>query len=330
VFFNIGFTQGTAQALYNSDFFYADFSTPSNFTIFAFHKQEPLSDPLSKLSPHLSTGPDTRPEEIAWQNKSFIEIDSSRTNRYQQHGNSALTFAAGCEIFFGKESFCSMSLRQLLIIIGCNKRTFHDHISLDDRFVAEFMLAVNRRFQRWLGMCKHTTVSQSQANNQVLQFNSVMEDILDGQFDMTLSATFKKIKSNPSKVNHEDTASGGSSKGSPEQDKHGKKRVINQELTGSAVRNNDQLNEFKMRGGETWTRTLDLNAPRNILTGEVTQKCAPDGTSRVTATTLAQMLSAMSQVTNPSQAKSKLSCLHGGMQRVHCNWQERLINWVRA
>jgi nucleoside phosphorylase len=41
---DIGFAQGTAQALFVGDFLYADSSTPSNFTVFAFHEQEPLSD----------------------------------------------------------------------------------------------------------------------------------------------------------------------------------------------------------------------------------------------------------------------------------------------
>jgi hypothetical protein len=87
-----------------------------------------------------------------------------------------------------------------------------------------------------------------------------MEDILNNQFNMTLPATFKKIKSDPSKVNQEDTGSGG--KGSPEQDKHGKKRAIYQELTGSAVRNDNQLNKFKMRGGETWDKSFRSQCPK--------------------------------------------------------------------
>jgi hypothetical protein len=43
-FLDIGFAQGTAQAQYVGYFLYANSSTPSNFTVFAFHKQEPLLD----------------------------------------------------------------------------------------------------------------------------------------------------------------------------------------------------------------------------------------------------------------------------------------------
>jgi hypothetical protein len=41
---DIGFAQGKSQALFVGDFLYADSSTPSNFTVFAFHEQAPLSD----------------------------------------------------------------------------------------------------------------------------------------------------------------------------------------------------------------------------------------------------------------------------------------------
>jgi hypothetical protein len=139
------------------------------------------------------------------------------------------------EVFFGDESVCSTSLRQLLITIGCNKKTFN-HIALDDLFVAKFMLAVDRRIQRWFGMCERATVSRSQVGHRVLQFDSLMEDILNGQFIMTLPATFKKVQGNQRKVNHKDTAGIGGGKGdpgikgAPELDKRGKKRVIDQEL----------------------------------------------------------------------------------------------------
>ncbi len=45
---NISFAQGTVQALYIGDFLYSDSSTPSNFTVFAFHEVEPLSNSRQK------------------------------------------------------------------------------------------------------------------------------------------------------------------------------------------------------------------------------------------------------------------------------------------
>jgi hypothetical protein len=43
-FHDVTFASGTTNALYVGGFLYANSSTPSNFTIFAFHKQEPNLD----------------------------------------------------------------------------------------------------------------------------------------------------------------------------------------------------------------------------------------------------------------------------------------------
>jgi hypothetical protein len=42
---------GTTQALFLGEFIYADSSAPSNFTVFAFHEQEP--NPLNQQSDFL-------------------------------------------------------------------------------------------------------------------------------------------------------------------------------------------------------------------------------------------------------------------------------------
>ncbi len=43
-YYDVAFASGTTQALYIDKFLYADLSTPSNFTIFAFYEQEPNLD----------------------------------------------------------------------------------------------------------------------------------------------------------------------------------------------------------------------------------------------------------------------------------------------
>jgi len=213
---DIGFAQGTAQALFVGDFLYADSSTPSNFTVFAFHEQAPLSD--SRQNDYLicqlvqAQGKKKSLDEIKASLKQTVHVPTD----FNSMGTQLQLFAAACEVFFGDESVCSTSLRQLLITISRNKKTFRDHITLDDLFVAKFMLAVDRIIQRWFGMCERATVSRSQVDDRVLQFDSLMEDILNGQFIMTLlPTTFKKVQGNQHKVNHEDTAGNGGGKGDP-------------------------------------------------------------------------------------------------------------------
>ena len=123
------------------------------------------------------------------------------------------------------------------------------------------MLANDRRFQHWLGMHKHAAVSQSQVDDRVFQFDSIMEDIFNGQFNMLLPPAFKKIKGTLSKENQEDTAIGGCGKSRPEQDRH-EKRKIDQELASSIVRNNAQCQEFIKKTGETWDKHFRSQCPK--------------------------------------------------------------------
>ncbi len=192
---DIGFAQGTVQALYIGDFLYSDSSPPSNFTVFAFHEVEPLSNSCQKdyLVCQLvqTQGQKKTLDEIKASLKQTVHIP----NDLNGMGTQLQVFAAACEIFFGEESVCATSLRQLLIVVGCNKKAFQDHIALDDFFIATFLFTIDRQFQRWLSMCKLATVSPSQVDDRVLHFDSIIDNILNGQFSTILPATFKKVNS---------------------------------------------------------------------------------------------------------------------------------------
>jgi hypothetical protein len=121
---DIGFTQGTVQALYIGDFLYSDSSTPSNFTVFAFCKVEPLSNSRQKdylVCQSVQTqGQKKMLDEIKALLKQTVHIPSD----FNGMGTQLQVFSATCKIFFGKESICATSLRQLLIIVGRNKKAF--------------------------------------------------------------------------------------------------------------------------------------------------------------------------------------------------------------
>jgi hypothetical protein len=121
---DIGFAQGTVQALYIGDFLYSDSSTPSNFIVFAFHEVEPLSNSRQKdyLVCQLvqTQGQKKMLDEIKASLKQTVHMPSD----FNSMGTQLQVFAAACEIFFGKESVCATSLRQLLIVVGRNKKAF--------------------------------------------------------------------------------------------------------------------------------------------------------------------------------------------------------------
>jgi hypothetical protein len=86
-------------------------------------------------------------------------------------------------------------------------------------------------------MCKLATVSCSQVDDRVLHFDSIIDDILNGQFSTILPATFKKVNGNLNIVitSKEDNGKIGGNK-------HRKKTLE----FGNVVKNAEQLKEFKM------------------------------------------------------------------------------------
>jgi hypothetical protein len=83
---DVTFASGTTQALFLGEFLYADSSTMSNFTVFAFHKQEPNSanQQTDFLICHLI--------EEQGQTKSLNEIKASlRTFKFCQSWNTTPT-----------------------------------------------------------------------------------------------------------------------------------------------------------------------------------------------------------------------------------------------
>jgi hypothetical protein len=109
-FHDVTYASGTTNALYVGGFLYADSSTPSNFTIFAFHKQEPNLDNRQHnyLICHLI--------QIEGQKKSLDEIKASLKqsvhvpSNFNGLGTQNQLFGAASTIFFGEDSVCTSNL----------------------------------------------------------------------------------------------------------------------------------------------------------------------------------------------------------------------------
>jgi hypothetical protein len=107
---DIGFAQGTVQALYIGNYLYSDSSTPSNFTVFAFHKVEPLSNSHQKdyLVCQLvqTQGQKKTLDKIKASLKQTVHIPSD----FNGMGTQLQVFAAACEVFFRRrERLCNQS-----------------------------------------------------------------------------------------------------------------------------------------------------------------------------------------------------------------------------
>ncbi len=102
---DIGFAQGTVQALYIGDFLYSNSSTPSNFTVLAFLEVEPLSNSCQKdylICQLVQTqGRSKMLNKIKTSLKQTVHIPSD----FNGMGTQLQVFAAACKIFSAKRAF---------------------------------------------------------------------------------------------------------------------------------------------------------------------------------------------------------------------------------
>jgi hypothetical protein len=184
---------GTTQALYLGDFLYANSSSPSNFTVFAFHEQEPNSSnqQTDYLICHLiqEQGQKKSIEDIKASLKQTVHIPKD----FVGLGTQLQLFATVLSIFFGSKSFCTEKLNQLLLLVGRNKKHFCNQIALNKFFAAKFLFAVDWRVQTWLRLCKQASITCTQVNNNILKFEDLLKQVLNGAFQMKMPASFKKV-----------------------------------------------------------------------------------------------------------------------------------------
>jgi hypothetical protein len=112
-------------------------------------------------------------------------------------GTQLQHFAVALSIVFGEECVCMDKLKYLLLLVGHNKMSFCNQIALDNLFAAKFLFAINRRVQRWLRMCEQASISCTQVHDNILNFNDLLDQVLNGSFQMNLLASFKKIMKSP-------------------------------------------------------------------------------------------------------------------------------------
>ena len=262
---DVCFAPGTIQNLFLGEFVYGNSSSPSNFTVFAFYEQPPLSDEKQSnyLICHLihEKGTKQSVDDIKQSMKQEVIVPWD----FNTMGAQLQYFVAAAEIFFGPESLLRLELHKLLHTVAKYKKNFRDAIVLDEFFATKFLFAVDRRVQLFLSSCK-TEDSRYHVNDKFLDFNDIIESILFGTFQMILPPTFKKVIADESGTKREsdDTAKAGGKKQKTGEDK--KKSVL--------VKNDSQHEAFKLKEGEIWKKKFKSAFVDNRPTwdGEKTKK----------------------------------------------------------
>jgi hypothetical protein len=153
-------------------------------------------------------------------------------------------------------------LSQLLLLVRRNKKPFRDQIALDKFFAVKFLFAVDWRVQRWLRSCKQASIARTQVNDNVLEFKDLLEQVLNGAFQMNLPASFKKVAISSKKAAAEETnhaTAGNEGKGN----NGNKKKRKSKNSNGNLIKNLAQDKDFQLATDESWKDTFSKQFPDN-------------------------------------------------------------------
>jgi hypothetical protein len=187
------------------------------------------------------------PEEI----KSSLMQDVIVPKDYNLLGVQLQYFLGAVEIFFGSESIAAFEIRRLLLQMGRLKKQFRDMIALDEWFVACFLFAIDKCFQRWLNKCKWAQISRANVNDTIIDFSNVIELVLNRTFTMPLLPSFKRINSKAAINKHS-----GNDLAKEDNKKKQKSNKKEKQRKSVIIKNKHQHESFKMKQNESWKRNF--------------------------------------------------------------------------
>ncbi len=251
---DVCFAPGVIQNMYLGEFTYGNSCCPSNFTVFAFFEQPPLSNSKqqSYLTCHLihENGHKQLLDEVKASLKQEVVVPKDFTTL----GMQLQYFVGAVEILFGADSISRVELRKLLLQIARYKKQFRDMIALDEWFAPRFLYAVDKQVQLFLTEFK-LAETRLKVNDRHLDFTDIIQTVLYGTFTMSLPPTFQKVDSEFAGTKRAgdktDKDADGKKQKSDKSDKPEKKQekqVI--------VKNPSQHEDFKMKLGESWKKNF--------------------------------------------------------------------------
>ena len=99
-------------------------------------------------------------------------------------------FAGACNIFFGKHSAATISIKALITIIKMNKQLFKTN-EVRSEFVSEYVFAVDRRMQIWFESISNAK-ERSDVNDSPLNFSDLINSVKYENFFQLLPPLFAK------------------------------------------------------------------------------------------------------------------------------------------
>ena len=202
---------GLATALYAGHFVRDRDDSPSNFSFFLTPKKIPLSSdrfkPTMILQLKASQGKGWSETDL----KDALKQGIATPSDIHSFSHQLKNFWGLSTFFFGKDSFLSQALEPLMSTISNHTLTFEAAQLRDKRFATKFGYAIDTRVFRWLQQCR-CQQNRSSVNDSLLNFDTIIDQVLTDSFLQILPTTFKNFDDKKSSDNESDDDSYSTSK----------------------------------------------------------------------------------------------------------------------
>ena len=121
-------------------------------------------------------------------------------------------------------------------------------------FTEKFLFAIDRRVQRWFKSCELAVNSRSQVNARCLQFNDVIDSVLNKFLHIVLPPTFTIVSG---------TAADSKTKGGGGKEGNRQKKGKSKDGNENTVKNTTQPEEVKLTTEELWKEHFANILPHN-------------------------------------------------------------------
>ena len=156
--------------------------------------------------------------------------------------------------FFKKTGFMSQGIKQMVNFCLDNRSLLKTKIYLDNEFIAKFMCAIDERVYLWLKQCS-IVKSVVDTDLTLMNYSSIIQDIKLNRFVYILPPTIASLLA-------------------PKQNEYKAKQKQTSVVSSSVElkRNQNQVEEWKLRRGESWSNIFRNKAIEGPM---LSTKCHP-------------------------------------------------------
>ena len=177
-------------SLFNGGFAWSHEDSPSNFSLFSFPERKIFARNATTdciiLQLKETSGKDLSNEDVKEALKQGVEIPASIESIKYSFQNTI----AAAKIFFGENSFLSISLSNVYNHIVKYRTIYRSILYQDKMFISQFMFAIDTRINLWLESCEEKEFRED-IDDELIDFTEELQKVRTRNFSHILPLSFR-------------------------------------------------------------------------------------------------------------------------------------------